>query len=339
MDTWTCPHCGFTPDTQDQTPSGACPKCGAPIATESPAEKATPPADATPGQSTEGTPETQAEPSPDAEATPEAEAPSEAGRGGAWRERLAALRARLAETARDGWEKAKPWVDAAGPRLRAAYETAKAKTPDGLKKVGGFLDRIRPYCRRFFLWSRSSLPPIFLDRALLCGGCFTLARGISRFFHFENSKRPKHDFWVTVILLRVALFCTPLLVLEAVATFDFRALLQIQIALGLYGLICIILPTACLERIPPHIRAVRLVAKRKGLVRLPGEGWVSGICAGLAAKYDVSVTLIRVIAIVGLCLIPGFVYFAYALLQTFLPEDGEDPGLVELVERELDSAD
>ena len=232
MDTWTCPHCGFTPDTQDQTPSGACPKCGAPIATESPAEKATPPADATPGQSTEGTPETQAEPSPDAEATPEAEAPSEAGRGGAWRERLAALRARLAETARDGWEKAKPWVDAAGPRLRAAYETAKAKTPDGLKKVGGFLDRIRPYCRRFFLWSRSCLPPIFLDRALLCGGCFTLARGISRFFHFENSKRPKHDFWVTVILLRVALFCTPLLVLEAVATFDFRALLQIQIALG-----------------------------------------------------------------------------------------------------------
>jgi phage shock protein C len=50
--------------------------------------------------------------------------------------------------------------------------------------------------------------------------------------------------------------------------------------------------------------AVRDTATSRRFVRLPGEGKIAGICAGLAAYFDVDVTIVRLVWVI-LSIIPG----------------------------------
>jgi phage shock protein PspC (stress-responsive transcriptional regulator) len=58
------------------------------------------------------------------------------------------------------------------------------------------------------------------------------------------------------------------------------------------------------------------------LRRLPAEGKIAGVCAGLAEYFDVDVTLVR-LAWIALSIVPGLLLggvLAYAVAWLFLPE-------------------
>ena len=49
---------------------------------------------------------------------------------------------------------------------------------------------------------------------------------------------------------------------------------------------------------------------------------IAGVCAGLARRFDVSPTLVRVIAVAS-CILPGPQILAYVVLWIMLPRDPE----------------
>jgi phage shock protein C len=66
------------------------------------------------------------------------------------------------------------------------------------------------------------------------------------------------------------------------------------------------------------------------LRRLPSEGKLGGVCAGIAAYLDVDVTLVR-LGWVALSIIPGVLIgglIAYALAWLFMPEGTPEPAPV-----------
>ena len=63
---------------------------------------------------------------------------------------------------------------------------------------------------------------------------------------------------------------------------------------------------------------------KKSLYRLPKEGKIFGVCAGLAEFFDMDVTLMRVIFIIMAFATGGAVVFLYIILAIVLPVAGED---------------
>lgn len=52
----------------------------------------------------------------------------------------------------------------------------------------------------------------------------------------------------------------------------------------------------------------------KGMRRFPDDGWVAGVCAGIAAHFDWSVKVVRIIAVVLLFASGGYALLAYLIL-------------------------
>lgn len=60
------------------------------------------------------------------------------------------------------------------------------------------------------------------------------------------------------------------------------------------------------------------MATKKTLYRLPKQGKIAGVCAGLADYFDMDVTLMRVLFVVGAC-ISGIGLLLYIVLAIILP--------------------
>jgi len=57
-----------------------------------------------------------------------------------------------------------------------------------------------------------------------------------------------------------------------------------------------------------------------GLYRIPEEGVILGVCAGIADHFGLFTWIVRIIAIVLLCMLTFPVIVAYLLLGILLPE-------------------
>lgn len=45
--------------------------------------------------------------------------------------------------------------------------------------------------------------------------------------------------------------------------------------------------------------------------RRPSDGWIAGVCAGIAARLGVAPLLVRIIVLLGMCTAPTLVGFGY----------------------------
>lgn len=59
----------------------------------------------------------------------------------------------------------------------------------------------------------------------------------------------------------------------------------------------------------------------KTLYRLPKQGQISGVCAGLADYFDLDVTLVRIVFVVMAFASAGFAIVLYIILSIILPVD------------------
>jgi phage shock protein C len=64
-----------------------------------------------------------------------------------------------------------------------------------------------------------------------------------------------------------------------------------------------------------------MVNVKRSLYRLPRQGKIAGVCAGLADYFDFDVTLIRVIFVVGIFITGGAAILLYIILAIILPVD------------------
>ena len=64
--------------------------------------------------------------------------------------------------------------------------------------------------------------------------------------------------------------------------------------------------------------------RRARLDRIPEEGWVAGVCAGVAEYLDVDPTAVRVITVLGLVLLTGPTILAYLIAWAIVPKVRED---------------
>jgi phage shock protein C len=55
------------------------------------------------------------------------------------------------------------------------------------------------------------------------------------------------------------------------------------------------------------------------LTRIPGEGMVAGVCAGLARYAGIDVTLVRVLAVIALCVGFPAMLIGYAVAWAIMP--------------------
>ena len=63
------------------------------------------------------------------------------------------------------------------------------------------------------------------------------------------------------------------------------------------------------------------MATKKTLYRIPKNGMIAGVCAGLADYFDMDVTLMRVIFVAG-ALLTGIGLLLYIILALVLPVSG-----------------
>lgn len=61
------------------------------------------------------------------------------------------------------------------------------------------------------------------------------------------------------------------------------------------------------------------MATKKTLYRLPKQGKIAGVCAGLADYFDMDVTLMRVLFVVAAFVTGGFGILLYIILAIILP--------------------
>ena len=66
-----------------------------------------------------------------------------------------------------------------------------------------------------------------------------------------------------------------------------------------------------------------MVDIKRILYRLPKQGKIAGVCAGLAEYFDMDVTLMRVIFVLLLFATGGAMIFIYIILAIILPVAGE----------------
>lgn len=64
-----------------------------------------------------------------------------------------------------------------------------------------------------------------------------------------------------------------------------------------------------------------MVNVKRPLYRLPRQGRIAGVCAGLADYFDFDVTLMRVIFVIGIFITGGAVILLYIILAIVLPVD------------------
>lgn len=64
-----------------------------------------------------------------------------------------------------------------------------------------------------------------------------------------------------------------------------------------------------------------MVNVKRPLYRLPRQGRIAGVCAGLSDYFDFDVTLMRVIFIVGIFITGGAAVLLYIILAIILPVD------------------
>lgn len=76
-----------------------------------------------------------------------------------------------------------------------------------------------------------------------------------------------------------------------------------------------------------------MVNTKKPLYRLPKQGLIAGVCAGLADYFDFDVTLIRVIFVIAAFITGGAVVIMYIILAIVLPVDASDDTVSEKVQR------
>lgn len=70
----------------------------------------------------------------------------------------------------------------------------------------------------------------------------------------------------------------------------------------------------------------------KTLRRLPKQGQIAGVCAGLAEYFDIDVTLMRVIFVILAFASGGGMVIAYLILAIVLPVDKEDDTISEKID-------
>ncbi len=58
---------------------------------------------------------------------------------------------------------------------------------------------------------------------------------------------------------------------------------------------------------------------RQGLVRPRDDRWIAGVCAGLARRFGVPVTTVRLLFVLSVIL-PGTQVLLYAVLWLLMPE-------------------
>lgn len=63
------------------------------------------------------------------------------------------------------------------------------------------------------------------------------------------------------------------------------------------------------------------MAKKKTLYRIPKDGKIAGVCAGLADYFDMDVTLMRVLFVAG-AFLTGIGILLYIVLALILPVGG-----------------
>lgn len=62
---------------------------------------------------------------------------------------------------------------------------------------------------------------------------------------------------------------------------------------------------------------------KKTLYRLPKQGKVFGVCAGLAEYFNVDITLMRIVFVILLFASSGIIVFVYLLLALVMPTEGK----------------
>lgn len=67
-----------------------------------------------------------------------------------------------------------------------------------------------------------------------------------------------------------------------------------------------------------------MVDVKKRLYRLPKQGQIAGVCAGLAEYFDFDVVLMRVIFVISAFVTGGAVVVLYIILAIVLPVDNSD---------------
>ncbi|MEI6053993.1 MAG: PspC domain-containing protein [Candidatus Saccharibacteria bacterium] len=69
-----------------------------------------------------------------------------------------------------------------------------------------------------------------------------------------------------------------------------------------------------------------MINVKKPLYRLPKQGQIAGVCAGLAEYFDFDVTLMRVIFVAGGFITGGAVVILYIILAIILPASNAEAG-------------
>lgn len=67
-----------------------------------------------------------------------------------------------------------------------------------------------------------------------------------------------------------------------------------------------------------------MIDARKKLYKLPKQGQISGVCAGLAEYFDIDVTLMRVIWVIAAFMTGGALIFLYIILAIVMPVSDEE---------------
>lgn len=57
----------------------------------------------------------------------------------------------------------------------------------------------------------------------------------------------------------------------------------------------------------------------------PRKGrWIAGVCAGIARRYNLDPSVVRIVFVLS-CLLPGPQFIIYIALWLLMPNDGEEP--------------
>lgn len=70
----------------------------------------------------------------------------------------------------------------------------------------------------------------------------------------------------------------------------------------------------------------------KKLYRIPGQGVIAGVCAGIAQYFAIDVTIVRVLAVISIFVTSGFALLIYLVMVFLLPVKRLEKDGVEVLE-------
>lgn len=76
-----------------------------------------------------------------------------------------------------------------------------------------------------------------------------------------------------------------------------------------------------------------MVETKRSLYRLPKQGKIAGVCAGLSEYFSVDVTLIRLVFVAIAFITGGGIVLLYIILSIILPVDDKDDTISEKVQK------